>query len=144
MTDQTPRVPDDADQPDGIADDSYDLPDKARAAGRVNEFLAWFGDGRLYPCVLPGTEDEMPPLFARDLQALTNAATADAAQPEPAEGLRAAVLSMLKELSAYGDREQQTFQAQTRDAPLHRAFGRGIALAVQRIRAIVDREAGRA
>ncbi|MEV6897482.1 hypothetical protein [Amycolatopsis sp. NPDC051372] len=73
MSDQTPRVPD---QPDGIEDDSYDLPDKARAAGRVNEFLAWYGDGRLHPCVLPGTEDEMPPLFARDLQALTNAVLA--------------------------------------------------------------------
>ncbi|QRP47993.1 hypothetical protein [Amycolatopsis sp. FDAARGOS 1241] len=54
--------------------------------------------------------------------------------------LRTAVLAVLQELSAYGGREQQTFQAQNRDAPLHRAFGRGIALAVQRIRAVVEGE----
>ncbi|MEV4053012.1 hypothetical protein AB0J55_17655 [Amycolatopsis sp. NPDC049688] len=54
-------------QPDGIADDSTDLPDPARAAERVNAFLAWFGDG------LVGEGDDTP-LYARDLQALANAA----------------------------------------------------------------------
>jgi hypothetical protein len=60
----------DLQQPDGIADDSHDLPDPARAAERVNEFLAWYGDGRI------DLDDDLhPPLFARDLQALTNLAT---------------------------------------------------------------------
>lgn len=58
-------------QPDGIADDSTDLPDPVRAAERVNAFLAWFGDG------LVGEGDDTP-LYARDLQALANLATRDA------------------------------------------------------------------
>lgn len=61
-------------QPDGIADGSHDLPDPQRAAERVREFLEWYGDGRLYPCVAPGTEAKMPPLYARDLEALRQAA----------------------------------------------------------------------
>jgi hypothetical protein len=58
----------DVDQPDGITDESS-LPTTARAAERVNEFLAWYGDGLVY------VETGAPPLFARDLQALTNLAT---------------------------------------------------------------------
>lgn len=79
------------DQPDGIDGDSYDLPDPARAAERVGEFLSWYGDGRLYPCVLPGTEDEMPPLFARDLEALRKCADSSAAT-QTAEQARQAVV----------------------------------------------------
>lgn len=74
MSDQTPRVPD---QPDGIDDYSFNLPDKERAAERVNEFLSWFGDGGIYLSV------DHPPLYARDLQALTNAATVDAVRLVP-------------------------------------------------------------
>lgn len=62
-----------AEQPDGITDDSYDLPDPARAAERVNAFLAFYGDG-----LVEGQEDgegQWPPLYARDLQALANLAT---------------------------------------------------------------------
>lgn len=59
-------------QPDGIADDSTDLPDPVRAAERVNAFLAWWlGDG------LVGEGDDTP-LYARDLQALASLATRDA------------------------------------------------------------------
>lgn len=59
---------DEPEQPDGIADDSNDLPDPMRAAERVNAFLAWFGDG------LMRVDVSAPPLFARDLQALANTA----------------------------------------------------------------------
>ncbi|QXV57424.1 hypothetical protein [Amycolatopsis sp. TNS106] len=57
---------DDAEQPDGIEDDSRDLPNPAPAADRVREFLSWHGDGRIY------LDDRHPPLFARDLQALAD------------------------------------------------------------------------
>lgn len=57
------------DQPDGVDEYSNDLPDPLRAANRVNEFLAAWGDGRV-----PVDCDGMPPLFSRDLQALTNVA----------------------------------------------------------------------
>jgi hypothetical protein len=59
------------DQPDGIEDDSHDLPGPARAAERVGEFLSGYGDG------LIGVEfsrvycpNGLPPLYARDLEAL--------------------------------------------------------------------------
>lgn len=67
MTEQ--QIPE---QPDGITDDSHDLPDPARAADRVNEFLAAWGDG-LIPLEFSGT----PPLYARDLQALANLCSAE-------------------------------------------------------------------
>ncbi|MEA5366064.1 hypothetical protein VA596_41510 [Amycolatopsis sp., V23-08] len=63
-------------QPEGIANDSYDLPTPEGAARRVNEFLAWYGDGLVY------AETGAPPLFARDLQALTNLASGRR-QPPP-------------------------------------------------------------
>jgi hypothetical protein len=59
-------IDDDTEQPDGIASDSLDLPTPAGAARRVNDFLAWYGDGLVY------AETGAPPLFARDLQALAN------------------------------------------------------------------------
>ena len=58
---------DNGEQPDGIEDTSFDLPDPARAAARVNEFLSAWGDG-----LIPLEYDGLPPLYARDLQALTN------------------------------------------------------------------------
>lgn len=58
-------------QPEGIDAYSTDLPTPGGAARRVNDFLAWFGDGLVY------AETGAPPLFARDLQALTNFATRD-------------------------------------------------------------------
>lgn len=51
-------------QPDGIEDDTYDLPDPERAAVRVREFLCEFGDGIVDAA--NGT-----PLYARDLEILT-------------------------------------------------------------------------
>lgn len=51
-------------QPDGIDSDSYDLPDPARAAKRIDAYLSSCGDG-LYD------EADGNPLYARDLQALT-------------------------------------------------------------------------
>lgn len=64
------------DQPDGIDEQSRDLPDPGRSAARVNEFLSAWGDG-LIPLEYP----VVPPLYARDLQALANVA----ARPLPAE-----------------------------------------------------------
>lgn len=54
------------DQPDGIDDESRDLPDPARAAERVRAYIANCGDG-LYD-VVGGT-----PLYGRDLEAITRA-----------------------------------------------------------------------
>lgn len=56
------------DQPDGIEGDTFDLPDLARAVERVREFVKASGDG-LYDVV------EGRPLYARDLEALTRAAS---------------------------------------------------------------------
>lgn len=63
------------DQPEGIAYDSDRLPTLAGAARRVNDFLEFFGDGLVY------AETGAPPLFARDLQALTNHVTGQGTQP---------------------------------------------------------------
>jgi hypothetical protein len=52
------------DQPDGIEDDSRDMPDPVRAAERVREYIAAFGDG-LYDV------QDGAPLYGRDLEALT-------------------------------------------------------------------------
>lgn len=59
-----PRIPD---QPDGIEDDSPDLPDAHRAANRVNAYITAWGDG------LIDTADGKHPLYARDLVALAEA-----------------------------------------------------------------------
>lgn len=53
-------------QPDGITNDSHDLPKPARAADRVEEFLRAYGDGIVYA----DEGDGLPPLYARDLEAL--------------------------------------------------------------------------
>ncbi|MFF0823033.1 hypothetical protein ACFYUR_21950 [Micromonospora haikouensis] len=58
-------------QPDGIDDDSYDLPDPHRAAARVRDWIAAWGDG------LIDTTDGNP-LYARDLEALCRAVLATA------------------------------------------------------------------
>lgn len=76
VSEQTIAVPD---QPDGIEEDSHDLPDPQRAAERVSEFVSEYGDGRIYPEVAPEYVDKMPPLYARDLEALSRAATASPA-----------------------------------------------------------------
>lgn len=60
------------DQPDGIDPQGYDLPDPMNAAVRVGQFLEEFGDGRIDGCDAP--YGIVPPLYARDLQALANAA----------------------------------------------------------------------
>lgn len=54
------------DQPDGIEDDSYDLPDPHRAAERVNAWIAAWGDG-----LIDVTDGN--PLYARDLEAICRA-----------------------------------------------------------------------
>ncbi|MFI2577719.1 hypothetical protein ACH5AJ_36600 [Streptomyces rochei] len=56
-------------QPDGIEDDSWDLPDPHRAAERVGAWIAAWGDG------LIDTADGHP-LYARDLEALRRAVAA--------------------------------------------------------------------
>ena len=53
-------------QPDDIEDDSHDLPDPARAAERVREYIAATGDG-IYDVI------DGHPLYARDLEALRRA-----------------------------------------------------------------------
>ncbi|MER7331773.1 MULTISPECIES: hypothetical protein [unclassified Micromonospora] len=55
------------DQPDGISEQSRDLPDLARAAERVNEYIGVCGDG------LYDVRDRQP-LYARDLTALVRLA----------------------------------------------------------------------
>ncbi|MCR3719155.1 MULTISPECIES: hypothetical protein [Prauserella salsuginis group] len=61
-------------QPDGIDDHSYDLPSPKHAVKRIHEFLTEYGDGLIEPKVCPEYEGTMPPLYARDLQALANEA----------------------------------------------------------------------
>ena len=55
------------DQPDGIADDSRDLPELGRAAERVGNYIAANGDG-IYDVI------DGHPLYARDMEALRRAA----------------------------------------------------------------------
>ena len=85
----------DEEQPDGIADDSRDLPDPTRAAERVNGFLSWFGDGRVY------LDDPHPPLFARDLQALSNCVTPSAATQTAEQARQAVVDDFIDERADY-------------------------------------------
>ncbi len=54
------------DQPDGIEDDSRDMPDPQRAAERIRAYISESGDG-LYD--VAGGQ----PLYARDLEAVTRA-----------------------------------------------------------------------
>ncbi|WKU07989.1 hypothetical protein [Micromonospora sp. HUAS LYJ1] len=63
-------------QPDGIEDDSYDLPDPHRAAGRVRDWISAWGDG------LIDTADGHP-LYARDLEAICRAVLATPADTIP-------------------------------------------------------------
>jgi hypothetical protein len=63
------------DQPDGIDEDSRDLPDPRRAAERVRAYICESGDG-LYD-VQGGA-----PLYARDLEALAREVLASVAEPE--------------------------------------------------------------
>jgi hypothetical protein len=62
--------------PDGIEEASEALPDPARAAQRVGDFLRSYGDGRVCVAITPLADYQIPPLYARDLQALTNAVLA--------------------------------------------------------------------
>ncbi|SFQ31789.1 hypothetical protein [Amycolatopsis rubida] len=55
------------DQPPGIDEYTDHLPDPVSAAHRVNDFIGAYGDGRV-----SGLEG-LPPLFTRDLNALTKA-----------------------------------------------------------------------
>ncbi|GHJ11191.1 hypothetical protein TPA0907_55580 [Micromonospora humidisoli] len=63
-------------QPDGIEDDSRDLPDPHRAANRVRDWIAAWGDG------LIDTADGHP-LYARDLEAICRAVLATPADTTP-------------------------------------------------------------
>lgn len=63
-------------QPDGIADDSNDLPHPADAAERVRAFIEATGDG-LYD------SSDGHPLYARDLASIRRAAVANFGQPTP-------------------------------------------------------------
>jgi hypothetical protein len=54
-------------QPDGIEDDSRDMPDPARAAGRILTYVETFGDG-LYSVASDGS-----PLYGRDLCSVAQA-----------------------------------------------------------------------
>lgn len=66
-------------QPDGITDDSRDLPNPVNAAERVRNYISAFGDG-LYD-VFGGA-----PLYGRDLEALTRAVLNVAALTEDSDG----------------------------------------------------------
>lgn len=56
-----------ADDPPGIDPHTHDLPSADDARERIIAFLRWYGDGRI---ALSGLDDG-PPLYARDLEALT-------------------------------------------------------------------------
>lgn len=58
------------DDPPGINPDTHDLPSVADAGERVAAFLRWYGDGRVFV----ETDENGPPLYARDLEALHRAA----------------------------------------------------------------------
>lgn len=70
------------DQPDGIEDDSGDLPDPVRAIERVREYIAAFGDG-IYDVVAGH------PLYARDVESLRQAAIKVGEQATEISRLRA-------------------------------------------------------
>ena len=61
-------------QPDGIADDSTDLPDPRAAAERVHTYLEHYGDGIIDIAV--SFDSPRAPLYARDLEALARHALA--------------------------------------------------------------------
>lgn len=62
-------IPDD---PPGIDPATHDMPPIEEAAERVNEFIRWFGDGRVF---VDPDETSAPPLYARDMEALTRLVT---------------------------------------------------------------------
>lgn len=55
-------------QPDGIQDDSRDLPDPVRAAERISAYISAVGDGLYDVC-------DGAPLYGRDLEAVVRAVT---------------------------------------------------------------------
>lgn len=61
------------DDPPGIDPATQDMPLVAEAAERVIEFIKWFGDGRVF---VDPDESSAPPLYARDMEALTRLVTA--------------------------------------------------------------------
>jgi hypothetical protein len=73
------------DQPDGIAEDSSDLPNPGRAVRRVLAFLEAWGDGLILNAL--GSAPDPYPLYARDLEALCRAAISVARAPEPSTEL---------------------------------------------------------
>lgn len=71
----TERLTDEIDYPDdppGIDPTTSDMPLVADAAERVIEFIKWFGDGRVF---VDPEERTAPPLYARDMEALTRLVT---------------------------------------------------------------------
>ena len=86
-----------ADQPDGIADDTTDLPDPKRAARRVRAYIERCGDG-LYDVV------DRRPLYARDVYALTKAADKLAELSAENERLTKKVAVLEKRTAYYRDR----------------------------------------
>jgi hypothetical protein len=65
------------DDPPGIDPTTNDMPHVAEAAERVNEFIRWFGDGR----VLVDPDEIGPPLYTRDMETLTRLVTRPAVTP---------------------------------------------------------------
>jgi hypothetical protein len=68
MTDDLPGGHLHPNQPDGIDEQTSKVPNPNRAAARVEEFLRWYGDGRIE--LLDMDEVSDPPLYSRDLEAL--------------------------------------------------------------------------
>ena len=112
-----------SDQPPGIEEGTFDLPPIADAARRVDEFVRWFGDGLVLEpdsgvFLTPGS----PPVYARDLAALTQAAKEI---PVLVEALRA--------VTAVGPHLRDEFQT-----PLQKAQADGWDGAVPAIRRAVE------
>jgi hypothetical protein len=116
----TKRDPDNQDQPPevDIRDPARQHSDPAEAAGRVLEFVGWFGDGQIWHAEHDGPT---PTLYARDLEALARTVQELRASVEK---VRLEMLAMsndddlpIQTRSAYRDANRAIYAALNRSAP---------------------------
>lgn len=112
------------DDPPGIDPQTSDMPEVTAAAERVNAFISWFGDGRVLPS---DPTDDTPPLYARDLEALTRLVTR--AETTTATETRGGYSQQGNRL-VYDDRQQRTVTTRITRSKWERGWpdGRGPAL----------------
>jgi hypothetical protein len=109
-------------QPDGIEEDSHDLPDPMKAAKRAHEFLCEFGDG-----IVDAANGKA--LYARDLEVLSKS-------PALVAAANSAAADMLKAQADAIRKSTGPFMA----ADLS-AYVQGIEYAVDRLRGVPQTEA---